>query len=428
MSSTVVMSNGMGVESQGIWARWVSEPASRPFENWSDLIVVIAQVGEEHREDTIKNMETYTLPEMRERGVRLVEVARKGHLEEEGIVVLQDTRSPVRLHPAGAYRLSDELLASGTVPQFGGEHRCAMKFKAFVIEAWLAFEFRSSSEIPVTHVFGYNADEKSRIANSDVHIARHNEDRKVDAPKTPIVVFGFNSEEVGRVDRAKLYDGPNRIGSYPLPEWGWNRQKCVDYIFARYGVLWVKSACSFCPFCREASKGEEAAVLRWRLAPEQTAHGLLVEFNSLCFNPRGHLFKLGSMLEVVQRRNVSEVLQIFESKLSLMTWAVYRVRRIYSRKGKAIRCVERLETGSRQDMIAGVRSKIRNSETLELVQSRGINYAVFQGRPEVYPACEGFYVAAPAFVGTKVRGPIEKFNERWDGAIAGRQAVEEVIE
>lgn len=426
---TVIMSNGMGVESQAIWARWVNEPETRPFENWEDLVVVIAQVGEEHREDTIRNMETYTLPEMKARGVRLVELARRGHLEEDGIVVLQDTRAPLRLHPDGAYRLSDELLASGTVPQFGGEHRCAMKFKAFVIETWLAWEFRGCNDVPIVHVFGYNSDERSRAANSEKHIAIHNEERRVEAPRTPIVVFGFNSEEIGRIERAKLYDGPNRAGSYPLQLWGWNRAKCVAYILEKYGVLWVKSACSFCPFCAEAAKGQAAAIERWKNSPDQTAHGLVVEYNSLCFNPRGHLFKAGSMLEQVRKAGVNEVLQTFESKLSLSQWALYRVRRIYSRKGKAIRCVERLEVGSRREMTAAVRiRRAIGNESLELVSSRGIEYAFFQNRPEVYPAAEGFYVAAPAFVETKVRGPIEKFNARWEDAIANRLPLEEVVE
>jgi len=107
MSASVIMSNGMGVESQAIWEHWIAEPATRPFKDWNDLVVVIAQVGEEHREDTIKNMEERTLPQMRALGVRLVEVARKGHLEEEGIVILQDSRSPERLHPDGCYKLSD---------------------------------------------------------------------------------------------------------------------------------------------------------------------------------------------------------------------------------------------------------------------------------------------------------------------------------
>ncbi len=354
---------------------------------------------------------------MRERGVRLVELARRGHLEEDGIVLMQDTRAPEKLNPQGCYKLSDELLSCGTVPQFGGEHRCAMKFKAFVIETWLAWEFRGSTATGIPHVFGYNSEEKGRADNSDKHIILHNEARLVDAKKTPLMIFGFNSAEVGRIERSKLYDGPNRIGNYPLQEWGWDRAKCVSYILEKSGITWVKSHCSFCPFCREASKGQAAAIARWKLEPDQTAHGLLVEFNSLCFNPRGHLFTAGSMFEVIAKSDVPEVMHRFESKLSSVPWAFYKVRRIYSKKGKAIRCVERLESGSREAMRARVRD-LGKSPHLEMSESRGIEYAFFKRRAETYPAAEGFYVAAPGFVQTKLRGPIERFNERWDATIS----------
>ncbi len=159
----VIQSHGMGVESQAILERWHAEPETTPFSDWSQLIVISAQVGEEHEVDTITHCEQRMLPILRERGVRFVELARRGHLEADGIVVLQDTREPRKLHPEGAYRLSTELLSSGTVPQFGGEHKCAMKFKAFVIETWLAWEFRGKEDRPVYHVFGYNSGEVRRI-------------------------------------------------------------------------------------------------------------------------------------------------------------------------------------------------------------------------------------------------------------------------
>ncbi|MGW5218729.1 hypothetical protein ACWEQA_12765 [Nocardia sp. NPDC004085] len=42
---------------------------------------------------------THVLPLLRQASVRLVEVARKGPSAADGIVVLQDTRQPVQLHP-----------------------------------------------------------------------------------------------------------------------------------------------------------------------------------------------------------------------------------------------------------------------------------------------------------------------------------------
>ena len=418
---TVVLSYGMGVESHAILERWIHEPDTRPFHDLSDLIVVTSQVGEEHKNDTVAHVEQRTLPLMRRHGIRFVELARRGHLEEDGIVVLQDTRSPQKLHPDGAYKLSDELLRSGTVPQFGGEHRCAMKFKAFVIETWLAHEFRGTHDTPVIHVFGYNSEEASRSENSDLHIARHNEDRKIDAPRTPIVVFGFNSEEIGRIERAKEYDGPHRRGLYPLQTWGWTRAKCHAYIIERCGIDWKKSACSFCPFCAEAGKGLPEAAARWHAAPEQTAHGLIVEFNSLCFNPRGQLFRNTALIDQVRKHNVRPVLDAFERRMAAMQWALYRVRRIYSKKGKAFRCVDRIQVGTRAEIAESFRAVLRQIPGLTVETSHGIDYAMFHKRAvDIYPAAEGFYVTAPAFVDSKVRGTVEEFDTRWERVIAGR--------
>src|SRR6185503_10299365 len=95
----VIQSHGMGVESAAIFERWLADPSSRDFD-LSDLIVITAQTGDEH-DDTIRLMEQYQLPRMRAAGVRFVEVARAGHLESDGIVVLQDTREPVKLHQQG---------------------------------------------------------------------------------------------------------------------------------------------------------------------------------------------------------------------------------------------------------------------------------------------------------------------------------------
>jgi hypothetical protein len=418
---TVVLSYGMGVESHAILERWIQEPASRPFDDFSQLIVVTSQVGEEHKADTVLHVEQRALPLMRQNGIRFVELARRGHLEADGIVVLQDTCSPIRLHPDGVYKLSDELLQSGTVPQFGGEHRCALKFKSFVIETWLAYEFRSSQDTPVVHVFGYNAEEQSRIRSSELHIAKHNDERIIDAPRTPIVVFGFNAEEIGRIERAKQYDGPDRIGLYPLHAWGWTRAQCQAYIFEVAGIAWKKSHCSFCPFCSEAAKGLESAIARWHAAPEQTAHGLIVEFNSLCFNPRGQLFKNLAMIDLIRKHDVRPVLDEYNRRLAAMQWGLYRVRRIYSRKGKAFRCVELIHSGSQVEALERFHAMVAADPSLIVTSKRKIDYAMFQHRAdEVYPAAEGFFVVAPLFVATKVRGTLEHFDERWNRVLAGR--------
>jgi hypothetical protein len=576
----VIQSHGMGVESQAILERWVAEPESRPFVTWDQLIVVTAQVGEEHKKDTIRDCEARMLPLLRQHGVRFVELARRGFHEEDGIVVLQDTREPTKLHPDGAFSLSQYLMRSGTVPQFGGEHRCAMKFKAFVIETWLALEFQHLELTkPVYHVFGYNSEETTRTDKSEYHIQRHNADKLIPAPKPPLMVFGFNSEEVSRVERSMLYDGPSRTGHYPLDEWGWDRAKCIGYILQQAGTIWRKSACSFClagdtmvmarggpiairdlvgksrqlliprrdrpdldhavcnvdyldagewagvpvrsfgvqklvhlrwensrgvffdvhataehrwpvrgigmvasselkpghqvqhvfqlndpgaayrnslsfftlcfvedtdreeevfcatvesvgafvlasgmvtgncPFCAEATKGEPDAVRRWEESPEDTAKGMLVEYNSLCFNPRGHLYRDRALQDVVNRIGVTAVQEAFARKLAEIPWALYRVRRIYTKKGKAMRHVEKLtpsQTRAFADAsLKGVVARDAPFATLEV--KRDISYWMFARREEnVYPTREGYYVVAPAFMDDKLRGKPEKFNERWE--------------
>ena len=569
----------MGVESQAILERWVAEPESRPFVTWDQLIVVTAQVGEEHKKDTIRDCEARMLPLLREHNVRFVEVARRGFHEEDGIVVLQDTRQPMKMHPDGCYSLSSYLLRSGTVPQFGGEHRCAMKFKAFVIETWLALEFQHLDlKVPVHHVFGYNADETTRTAKSEYHIARHNADRDIERPKTPLMVFGFNSEEIGRVERSMLYDGPNRVGNYPLDEWAWPRQKCIDYIQEKSGIVWRKSACSFClagdtlvsarggistlrelaktgrqiltprrfsakslsdfkllergeyqeapvrsfgiqklwhirfqrgssfkdvfataehrwilewgkgerttatlqpgdllphvrppepsyvgtpfadsycsfevcfveptdreeevfcatvegagafvlegglvtgncPFCAEASKGEPDAVARWNESPEQTARGMLVEYNSLCFNYRGHLYRDKALRDVVQLKEANQAMVEFAKLLDEAPWSLYRVRRIYTAKGKAMRYVERLTPEQTRSFATASLLGVIERDAPDAVKEtrRGIDYYIVHEREEdVYPTRQEFYVVAPGYMEDKLRGKPEKFNERWE--------------
>jgi hypothetical protein len=118
---TPVMSNGLGVESVAILLRWLLEPETRDFP-LDQLVVITAMVGAEWP-DTANDFEQHILPLFRRLQVRFVQVARKGHLEEDGIVVLGDNRTPEKLYADGAYTLTEELESAGTVPQYGSEHR-----------------------------------------------------------------------------------------------------------------------------------------------------------------------------------------------------------------------------------------------------------------------------------------------------------------
>ena len=197
----VILSYGMGVESTAILARWVFEPETRPCD-LADLVVVTAQTGDEYA-DTGQDVTEYILPLMRQHEIRYVQLARRGHLEAAGITVLEHSSAPSQVYLQGDYRLSDELRSNGTVPQFGGEHRCSLKFKAFVIETWL----RQHQTGPVRHAFGYNATEPRRVAECQSATARR-------------VAFGFNREEQTRIERTVRYDSPARESFFPLVEWG----------------------------------------------------------------------------------------------------------------------------------------------------------------------------------------------------------------
>lgn len=54
--------------------------------------------------DTGDDFEKYILPLFRTHGIRFVQVARKGHLEKDGIVILDDSRATERLYMAALIR------------------------------------------------------------------------------------------------------------------------------------------------------------------------------------------------------------------------------------------------------------------------------------------------------------------------------------
>lgn len=118
--ATVVMSYGMGVDSTAILLRWLTDPSSRDFD-LADLIVVTAHTGDEF-DTTLRDVEEVVLPELRRHAVRFVQVGRtqrKTTTKGEGVAVLDDSTNPQKLY-AAAYRLSDEMLSAGTLPQVGG--------------------------------------------------------------------------------------------------------------------------------------------------------------------------------------------------------------------------------------------------------------------------------------------------------------------
>jgi hypothetical protein len=105
--------------------RWLLEPDSRDFDH-QQLILITAMTGNEF-DDTIELSSRFILPMLADAGVRLVQVARAGLHQHDGIIVLDDAVTPEQLHPRGPVALSDELLLAGTVAtQANGMRRCSV--------------------------------------------------------------------------------------------------------------------------------------------------------------------------------------------------------------------------------------------------------------------------------------------------------------
>jgi len=241
---SLVLSYGLGVDSSALLLRWLEEPASRDFD-LSELLVVTSMTGDEWPRTGLL-VERHILPRLRAAGVRFAQVARAGHLQGEGIVVLDDTNAPRRLHIDGAYKLSQEMKTAGTVPQTGGSRLCSMKFKGWVIDTYLEHHAPEATR----HAFGYEVGETARADRCAENMPGR-------------LAFDFESTEGGRARRATEYDTVHRRAEFPLIEWGWDRPDCERYIEQITGVSdWPKSACVYCPFSLTSRAGRERSLVR----------------------------------------------------------------------------------------------------------------------------------------------------------------------
>ena len=387
--SRVYLSWGMGVESNAILVKWLTDPTSRDF-SLDQLTVITAQTGDEHI-DTKTYCETHILPLLRNNRIRLVQVARAGRFEEDGIEVLDDSRHPQTLYIDGAYKLSDELLFAGTVPQFAGVHKCALKFKAFVLDEWLSQE----NPGPYRHAFGFNADETRRVARSEYLTQQR-------------VAFGFNSDEQKRIDRANIYTSLTRTSFYPLVEWGWNRDACSNYLKEMFGVASRRSACVQCPFVNLTLD----AIHRFHDQPNQVARALLIEYTSLCLNHRSSLYKNPSLMSVLRANTNADAINAFYDFLNHTPIATYRVRRIMTSKGHGHRCTQ---------SVAEPLYELISTKSLTPVVLHPDDYGIKVGyaigrEPDTFPTREEFYVTAPITVASRARYGIPWFETKWTEA------------
>ncbi|HEX8096919.1 MAG TPA: hypothetical protein VF507_02730 [Pyrinomonadaceae bacterium] len=398
----ILISDGMGVESATIVAKLADDPGLLPGFSWERAIVITAQTGGEYK-STKRLRERHILPILRDLGVRTVQVARHGPKEEDGITVLDDTPEPYTVYIQGDYTLEQELRTSGIVPSFGGVHTCSIKSKAVPIETWRFNEFGAK---PYRHVFGYSSQEQGRMTDADRAVIKRNDKALSIIPHR--MFLGYNSSEQKRIKEARSYDTEYCINEYPLGAWGMDRGACIEYLLDRFGVVWKKSACRFCVFC----KVNEDSLRRWREECEGAGESLFTEYISLCMNPRGTLFRNGSMYSFIERDGNEGAMAHFYDLLDRSRWGLFEVRRIYSKKGKAMRAVEKLREGTRTEM---ERLFEQESKGLTLKEEHGIGYAYVQEREaEVYPAFEHFKVVAPADVNSKTHFGFDHFNAKWN--------------
>lgn len=222
--------------------------------------------------------------------------------------------------------------------------------------------------------------------------------------------IGFNHGEQRRIARDTSYAlGGHRLPVYPVYEWGWSRQDCVEHLLRAFGVVWPKSCCRQCPFpgCGREWPDQRARFIA--LPGEAVAH-LIDEYVCLALNPRSGLFGPGRSLTARLRRDgADEVVDLAVARMVRMPWTVYRVRRCYAAPASAFRSVERLLIADRQSVGEVLHHAAR------LVGSPVVRDAVIPGSPRRdadtdmhsrlwlrrrtgsgYPQIEEFYVPAPA--------------------------------
>lgn len=79
----------------------------------------------------------FMIPLLRKSGVRFVQLARNGHLQADGVTILDDSRQPEQLFARGSWTLWDDQESVGTVPQVAGTRKCSLWAKGDVGDWWL---------------------------------------------------------------------------------------------------------------------------------------------------------------------------------------------------------------------------------------------------------------------------------------------------
>ncbi|MFI0406523.1 hypothetical protein [Actinomadura sp. 3N508] len=340
------------------------------------LVVVTAMTGSEwpvHRE----LVEKHVLPRLARHGIRYVQVARTGPRKGHGITVLDDSRAPSRLYVDGAYRLFDEMVTAGTIPQLGGVRKCSQKAK------------------------GVPADEVIALVTGG-------------APYRQIM--GFEAGEQSRCVKDTAANSPLRTGVYPLAAWGWTREMCELYIHAETGVWWEKSACTFCVYALANKEGRGRVLGGFAAAPALAWEPLLMETVAEGLNPSQTLMAGRALYDLMASTpGQEEALRLFEERVQAGRWAVVEVRRVVTGPGRAARAITVLSEGARGECMADLAALADRAG--RPVETAGRHSRVWLRRRAegVFPTVEQLAVVVPATVADKV-GP--QFTKAWERATA----------
>ena len=117
-----------------------------------------------------------------------------------------------------------------------------------------------------------------------------------DAGNKVVKLIGFDMDEP---HRAQIPEDKKYRYRYPLIEWGWGREECVQAIERAGLPLPGKSACFFCP----SSKKVEIKVLR-RMYPDLAARAVALERNAELTEVKGlgRSFAWGDLYEAEDRQ------------------------------------------------------------------------------------------------------------------------------
>lgn len=433
-SGITVLSYGLGADSTAILLMYLAAPQRYGLaRDLSDLVVVHAVTGDEWP-DSLSYVDRLVLPLLRQKRVRLVQIARGGPQDADGVVILDDSRAPRRIFRQGPWRLSDELCAAGTVPQMArGKRTCSIRFKGWCLDRWAEHEFGTAS---FRRTIGYHAGELGR-AEGDSDIQRE------------------LNREAGRTICEPYY---------PLIHAGMDRSAVEAYVLALLGEPIRKSYCAQCPFSGVCAS-REAHEARLRAHPHVAADVLRMEYVSQALNEKVALYGTTSLRKRLTEdgRNAA-VVDAFELSLNQAAHALYEVRRIYfaartadcrkwhgkacrtarwwcrqprtelcqqdhpaetsapwcsglagcrgeAKKGQAWRSVRTVWEGDRRGAQAQLRALAdEHGMTLETGEHSGIERARYLQEASGYPTVSAYLVAAPAGVHDKQR---KHFEERW---------------